>query len=173
MSSDHRPPTTAPPSSPLRQALREAVGLVQMVVYKSLRTSLPARYPDLNQEELALLAGSLTGELFGSQHPGERYRLFRRQYRGTIEQALLAIAGQLADLREPLTDALRIQTLCDHQEGVDSTATLVQAKSLGLLVEEREVPLPSNFMQQVRELGRQQQLLTPQTTPDGADGRLH
>jgi len=160
--------------SALITALREGVALVQMVVFKTLRTALARQHPESGREYQALLAGALTSELFGANNPGERFANFRREHRADIEQALLGLGDTLGDLRHPLTDALRIQALCDHQEGADSTAILIQAKQLGVLIEEREIPLPSAFMTAVRQLGSQHQLIAPPLSQEGqSDPTLH
>jgi hypothetical protein len=52
-----------------------------------------------------------------------------------------------------------MQFLCDHQENIDSAAILSQAARLGILVAEREVPLPATFMNMVRTLGSRLNLL--------------
>jgi hypothetical protein len=161
--------TTHQPEKPsgLITALREGVALVQMVVFKTLRTALARQYPESDREYHALLAGALTSELFGANNPGERFAKFRREHRADIEQALLSLGDTLGEVRHPLTDALRIQALCDHQEGADSTAVLIQARQLGVLIEEREVPLPSAFMTAVRQLGSQYQLVAPPLSQNG------
>ena len=54
-----------------------------------------------------------------------------------------------------ITDALRIQVLCDNQEGEDSAVILQQAEEFGFLVKDREIPLPSTFMTLIRRLGEE------------------
>ena len=52
-----------------------------------------------------------------------------------------------------------MQFLCDHQENIDSTALLSRAARIGILIAEREVPLPVTFMNMVRSLGNRLHLL--------------
>jgi hypothetical protein len=143
-------------------SLREGVSIVQMILFKEIRTNLTRKRPDLNKTQLAMLAGTITNEVFGTQNPEEKFVNFRKEHWGDVEQELLNIKEELAPLCTHLTDALRIQTLCDHQEGNDSSATLLQAKELDFLIEDRDIPLPSTFMTAVRELGKQHNLLLPQ-----------
>lgn len=161
--------------SQLIRALQEGVGIVQMVFYKEVRTRLMAKKPELDKEHLVMLAGSIVNEVFGTQNPAEKYARFRHENWGDIEQELLYIKEESAALCPLLTDALRIQTLCDHQEGCDSSATLVHAKQLDFLQEERDIPLPSTFMVAVRELGKMHNLLLPpmQITPEQDDSIVH
>jgi hypothetical protein len=53
----------------------------------------------------------------------------------------------------PLTDALRIQYLCDSHEGVNSESVLEKAKNLNIILTDRKVPLPGAFMSLVRSFG--------------------
>ena len=69
-------------------------------------------------------------------------------------------------LRIPLTDALRIQFLCDSQEGFGNEEMLKCAKDLGILIVDRGVPLPKNFMNLVRKVGQSYGLIDPAIDPD-------
>ena len=168
-------PKTAEKKSQLILSLREGVSIIQMIFFKEMRTKLMNNRPDLDKTKLAMLAGSITNEVFGTQNPEEKFVRFCKENWGDIEQELLNIKKELAPLCTLLTDALRIQTLCDHQEGGDSSATLLRAKELDFLIEEREIPLPSSFMTSVRELGKQHNLLVPslQITPEQDDSMVH
>lgn len=142
-------------------SLREAVGLVQMIFFKELRTGLQEKNLNRDKTELSMLAGAITNEVFGTQNPEEKFARFFEANRGEIEQELLGIKDNYAFLCRHITDALRIQILCDNQEGRDSSDTLAQAKKFGYLIEEREIPLPSTFMTIIRELGKQHNLIVP------------
>lgn len=161
--------------SPLISSLREAVSVVQMVLYKEMRTRLLTQRPDLAPEHVVMLAGSITNAVFGTDNPAEKFVRFRQDNQAAIEQQLLALSDGFPSLCPLLTDALRIQTLCDHQEGDDSSTTLVRAKQCNFLLEERPVPLPSTFMAAVRELGKQHNLILPPApiTTDQDDPLVH
>ena len=165
---------TAEKKSQLIRSLREGVSVVQMVLFKEVRANLMNNRPDLDKTKLAMLAGSITNEVFGTQNPEEKFVRFCKANWGDIEQELLNIKEELAPLCTFLTDALRIQTLCDHQEGGDSSATLLRAKELEFLIEERDIPLPSSFLTSVRELGKLHNLLVPsvQITPEQDDAMV-
>ena len=158
---------TTQQKSQLLTVLREAVGIVQMVLFKELRVNLARKMPDLDGTRLSLFAGSITNEVFGTQNPEEKFVRFRQENRAVIEQELLGLKSEMPQLCESITDALRIQTLCDHQQGIDSSLILTRAKEFGILLEDREVPLPSSFMKMIRELGEQHRLVIPpaQITP--------
>jgi hypothetical protein len=121
-----------------------------------------------------MLAGYITNELFGTQNPAEKFARFRQEQWGEIEQELLGLKDELAHLCPRITDALRIQVLCDHQEGDDSSKILVAARGFGILMEEREIPLPSTFMTLVRVLGEEHNLIIApvQISPED-DGIVH
>ena len=148
-------------NSQLIQSLREAVGLVQMILFKEMRTSLDQKQQNIPQAERSMLAGSITNEVFGTPNPEERFKAFRETNWGIIEQELLSLHENYSFLCRHITDALRIQTLCDSQVGEDSSKTLLKAKEYGYLLEEREIPLPSTFMSIIRELGKDHQLIIP------------
>lgn len=145
--------------------LREGVCVVQMVLYKELRTLLSRKYPERNHLAIAMLTGAITNELFGSLNMEEQFQEFRLQHRADIEQELLCLAQELPALAAPLTDALRMQALCDtaqdtNREDTASKRLLTQAAEIGLLLSERELPLPASFMAMARSLGDSHRLIT-------------
>lgn len=162
-------------NSQLVKSLREAVGLVQMVLFKEVRSSLEAKGQAQDKTELSMLAGSITNEVFGTRNPEPRFAQFREKNWGIIEQELLSLGENCEFICRFITDALRIQTLCDSQEGEDSSSTLQQAKQYGYLMEEREIPLPSTFMTVIRELGKEHGLIVPpvQVTPEDDNSLVH
>ena len=156
-------------------ALREGVSLVQMVFFKEARTIMEKNHPDLDSKSHLMLAGAITNELFGTPNPEPKFVAFRNEYREVIEQELKSLAQSLPHLRSYLTDALRVQALCDAQEGVDDPGVLQAAEAMGLLVKERNLPLPSSFMTLVRGLGEQYQLIIApvQISPEDDQSLLH
>ena len=161
--------------SQLLTILHEGVGLVQMILFKELRTLLGKKHAGKDIIYLSMLAGAITNELFGSQNPEEKFQIFRQENGALIEQELLGLAEDLPALKSNITDALRIQTLCDSQVGRDSSANLTRAAELGILVNDREIPLPSTFMTMIRMLGEQHGLIIPPVliTPDEDKTVLH
>jgi hypothetical protein len=148
------------PESRLIPVMREGICVVQMVLFKKLRLLLKAKYPEQDALTVAMLTGAITNELFGSVNEEEKFQDFRRQMRGIIEQELLGLAQELPDLRKPLTDALRMQTLCDQMEGKEDSRILTQADEIGILIQEAELPLPSTFMAMARDLGDTNHLIS-------------
>ena len=162
-------------SSQLIAALREGVAVVQMVLFKEVRNLLTKKMTSADTSHISMLAGSITNEAFGTRNPEKKFVQFRENNRADIEQGLLSIKEDLTSLCPTLTDALRIQTLCDHQEGADSSKILEQAKDFGFLKEEREIPLPSTFMTVIRMLGEKHNLIVPpvQITPAQDESMVH
>ncbi len=161
--------------SKLIGALREGVALVEMVFFKELKGLLETKYPDKELGTHLMLAGAITNELFGTPNPEEKFVAFRRQNRELIEAEMSGLAESLPHLLGALTDALRVQALCDNQEGVQDPGVLQAAEALGILVKERNLPLPSAFMTLVRGLGEQYQLVVApvQITPEEDQSLLH
>ncbi|MBL4901161.1 MAG: hypothetical protein JKY62_00740 [Desulfocapsa sp.] len=155
--------------SRLLPILREGVAVVQMFFFKEFKSVIIKKHPDLDTTAQSMLAGAVTNELFGTHNAEEKFQTFRNAHQGTIEQELMSLSTELPDLTDPLADALRIQTLCDNQEGIDSSHVLKQADSLGLLRKDRDLPLPSAFMETVRMLGAQHKLIIPPVEIDSAE----
>jgi len=147
--------------SQLLTVLEEGVGLVQMILFKELRNLFKQKYSDKDIIFNSMLAGAVTNELFGSHNPEKKFQIFRDENMALINRELNGLSLELPDLKQNITDALRIQTLCDNQQGFDSAARLTKADELGILDKDREIPLPSTFMTMVRELGEQHGLIIP------------
>ena len=147
--------------SRLVSALREGVAVIQMIFFKELRTLIANDHPDWQQSAQSMLTGAVTNELFGTPNPEPKFEHFRKEHRAEIEQTLLGLSENMSHLRNYLTDALRVQVLCDSQEGKDNPHVLSGAERIGLLVKDRDIPLPSVFMTRVRGLGEQHRLITP------------
>ncbi len=142
-------------------ALREGVGVVQMLLYKELKERLKRENPRREEAEISMLAGAVTGEVFAAKNPEEKFVSFRKNHRAEIEQELLGLKQNIPQLIAVVTDALRIQVLCDYHENKESSALLQQAKNYGFLIGDREIPLPSAFMTSIRELGKRYNLVIP------------
>ncbi len=149
--------------------LREGVAVIQMIFFKTLKPVLNKKHPQLTPQAQTMLTGAITNEIFGSHNKEEKFLEFYKQHRGIIEQELLALATELPQLINPLADALRIQVLCDRQEEIDSTNILQQADRFHLLPADREVPLPSAFMETVRTLGAIHKLIIPPVEIDASE----
>jgi len=139
--------------------LREGVAVVKMILFKELKPYLGEKYPQRGAEFAGRLSGAVINELFGTPNPDPTFAAFAQAHRVIIHDELGLLAVRHPNLRIALTDALRIQFLCDHQENIDSSAVLSRADELGILVVERELPLPATFMNMVRTLGNRLNLL--------------
>ncbi|MFO7494132.1 MAG: hypothetical protein R6X05_00685 [Desulfobacterales bacterium] len=140
-------------------ALREGVAVIKMVLFKELKPYLGEKYPDRGADFAGRLSGAVINELFGTPNPARDFAAFADEHRGIIGDELTLLAVRHPKLRIPLTDALRIQFLCDRQENIDSITALSRAEQLGILITEREIPLPATFMNMVRSLGNRLNLL--------------
>jgi hypothetical protein len=147
--------------SKLIPILREGVEIVKMISFKKLKEALTAKHPALEAPLIAKIAGALINTIFGAPAYEEPFAIFARNHANLIAHEQAKVGEMLEELRIPLTDALRIQALCDHQEGQDSTATLKQAQDLGILMADRDLPMPHNFIELVRRLGSAFGLLLP------------
>ncbi len=141
--------------------LREGVAVIQMIFFKDLKAVIARKHPELDTTAQTMLTGAITNEIFGSHNKDAKFLQFHAKHRGHIEQELLAIPEELPQLINPVADALRVQVLCDKQEDIDSSNILHLANSINILPPDREVPLPSAFMETVRTLGALYKLIVP------------
>ncbi|MFZ5797100.1 MAG: hypothetical protein C4563_10895 [Desulfobulbus sp.] len=141
--------------------MREAVALVQLVLFTALKNAFAARYIQWPPEDVRRLAGCVVSDLFATPAADPDSGGFASENREMVEEELRGLAAALPELLPVLTDALRMQVFCDREEGVNSLPTLMRAKALGILQEERDLPLPSTFMLAVRALGVEYGLLQP------------
>jgi hypothetical protein len=152
----------------LTPVLRQGVDVIKMVLWKELKARLAERHADATAEHIAQLAGATLNALFGIVNDAEPHATFIRTHDADIQQALSKLATDHADLRVALTDALRVQFLCDSEEGIDSQRILAQAEALGLLVTDRDTPLPKTFMHLARVLGIAHGILDPNASSQDA-----
>lgn len=143
-------------------SLREGVDIIRMIFFKKIRDFLVAKYSDLQPDFCAMAGAAVMNEIFGMPNSESKFRQFFEDNRAFLVAELEAVAVNFADFRIPLTDALRVHYLCNFQEEIDdaSPEVLARAKELGILIEEREVPLPKEFMALVQRLGQTNGLLT-------------
>ena len=149
--------------SKLIPILREGVHVIKMVFFKELKSYLATAYPDENAEYVNRLAGVVINDLFATPNPEEPFASFARENAGVIENEIKGIAENFETMRIALSDALRIQFLCDDLEGIDSQRMLTRAKDAGILMMDREIPLPKSFLNLARKLGTAHSILDPET----------
>ena len=141
--------------------MREAVLMVQMILYQRLKENLTERHPRWPEQKIIHMAGAVVNNLFGTRPENDTIADFAHNHREEVEAELRGLGAQLPDLVPVLTDGLRMQTICDNQEGIHSIGSLLMARELGLLLEERHLPMPSTFMLAVRRLAADMGLVRP------------
>jgi len=133
--------------------LREGIHIIKMVLFKAVRDGLAERYPHQERTFINQLTGAMINELFCTPNHEEPFLSFVINNRPLIEEEMKRTADDFPELIIPLTDALRVQFLCDSQEGLDNPVMLAQARDLGILITERDIPLPDHFITLARSLG--------------------
>lgn len=139
--------------------MREAIATVQLILYRELKAGLAGKYAAWPEEEYARLIGCIVNDVFGTPSTENEAARFARFHMDRVEEEMRSLAELVPGLLPALTDALRMQTFCDYEEGVNSLPTLIRARHLGFLQEERTMPMPSTFMLFVRRLGVEHGLL--------------
>jgi len=150
--------------------MREGIEVVKMIMFKKLREHLELSHPDRDGIFLSRLAGAVVNEIFGTTNDQEPFATFILENRGLISAELKVTAQTLPEMRIPLTDALRMQTICDLQEGDDNSSLLEQALDLNLLISDRDLPLPHTFMDMVHRLGAAFGLILPPLPTEDSPG---
>lgn len=138
--------------SKLIPVMREAVVMVQMILYKRLEEDIRSRERVMKPDEYIKLAGAVVNNLFGTQPEDEAVTAYGRENRERVETELRRLPKTMEALCPFLTDALRMKVICDNQEGIHSIPSLLMAKELGVLQEDRALPMPSTFMLSIRNL---------------------
>jgi hypothetical protein len=148
--------------SRLLPILREGVDVVKMVFFLRLRGVLGRDSSIVEPTVIPRLAGAVINELFGTPNPDPDFAAFRIEHAEIIEKVLNDIPATMQEMCIPLSDALRVVVLCDHQEsGCDGSAVLSRAQDLGVLLTDRDLPLPHRFLDLVRRLGKAHGLVMP------------
>ncbi len=150
--------------SKLVPALRQGIDIIKMVLFKELKPHLEKQYPKMAIDDINRLAGAIVNTLFGIENLDKTIAGFIRSNEPVIKTEVAGIASNFDHLRIPLTDALRIQYLCDSQEGIDSETVLERAREANILIEDRDVRLPGAFMSIVRSFGIAYKILAPMKT---------
>ncbi len=140
----------------LIQSLREGVDMVRMIFFMQAKQVFSNEYTDKGDDFPKLLAGAMLNRLFGTPNPESPYKEFAERYKKLIDEELTKVPKRFPELLIPLTDALRIHFLCNHCEGMPdlSAKILARAKDMGILLEDRDTPLPKGFMNLVHRLGK-------------------
>jgi hypothetical protein len=147
--------------SKLIPILREGVNIIKIILYKELKRSLAESYQHLDSTDINHLAGAILNALFGTPHDEDQFIAYSEKNLAIIEEELCALSRNFPELRIPITDALRIQFLCDSLEGINNEAVLIRAKEKGILLADRELPLPNHFIPLARTLGVSYHILQP------------
>jgi len=146
--------------------MREGVDVIKMIFFGRLQAYLNSKYADRNRQSINQLAGAIINDLFATPNLQEPFAGFVEENRDCIVEEMHLLATVFPELCGPLTDALRVQFLCDSREGIDSTAMLNHARDLNVLVLDRDLPLPKIFLEMVRTLGSGLRILAPKNPVD-------
>jgi hypothetical protein len=155
-------------ASKLIPVMREGVEVVKMICFRRLSSSLAARFPRQDVGFRGMLTGAVINEIFGTPNHREPFASFSAANFATIRTEINDLATNLEELRIPLTDALRMQVLCDRMDKIEGAQNLMLAEEAGLLIAERDLPLPHTFMEMVRRTGKAFGLLIPPLPPEAA-----
>lgn len=152
--------------SKLVPIVREGIEIVKMIFFKQLQTYLAGKFPDQEKPFINKLAGAVINQYFGIVLDDPVFVQFAADNQAAVDEVLREVPKNLETMRIPLTDALRIMTLCDYQEGIENPKLLERANEYGILLIDREMPMPNKFVELIRRLGEAFGLLTPPVSAD-------
>jgi hypothetical protein len=147
------------PESRLVPVLRDAVNVIKMVLFKELKARLTTKYPQQDSAYIGCMAGAVVNEVFDTPNTSPKFMQFAADNHPRIVAEVNDISSDFGHLTIALTDALRVQFLCDSLEGIDSGPMLKKAEKSGILISDRNVPLPKTFMEMVRRVGAAHHIL--------------
>jgi len=152
--------------SRLLPILQEGVEIVKMVLYRQLQGFITERMMELEAAGQRQLAGAIINDLFAA--PDELPEVTAaviQAHREAIDRERTAFFTAHPEQKMVLTDGLRVQTLCDLSAGRPEPGLLQRAEAAGLLLTDRELPLPHTFIDLVRRLGKAHGLIVPPAAP--------
>lgn len=152
----------------LTPILREGVDVIKAIFFKKLKPRFQEKFSGRDPLFAGKLAGAVINDLFGTPNPDAPFANFVEENKAILAKEMREIASEFEEMRIPLTDALRIQFLCDGQEGIDSAPVLMRAKELKILLVDREIPLPASFINMARKLGSAFGILLPEMKEEKA-----
>ena len=141
--------------------MREGVEVIKMVFFKKLADSLADKHPAREPKFRTMLTGAIVNTIFDTQNNQEPFASFNEKNSALIADEVNSIASLLEEMRIPLTDALRMQALCDQMEDLDGSKVLELARDNRFLIEERDLPLPHSFIELARRMGKSFGLIVP------------
>ena len=142
--------------------LQEGIEVTKMVLFRKLRDLIAHRHPEQPDAFPGQLAGAVINDLFASSPDlPESATTFIAANLALIDQERQAFADAQPEMRIVLTDTLRMQTICDLLAALPDPGLLQRAERTGILLSEREMPLPHSFIDMARRLGKANGLLTP------------
>jgi len=147
--------------SKLIPVMREGVEVVKMIFFKKLHASLAGEYPEWDAKFSSMVTGAIVNQTFGTTNDQEPFLSFNEENRELINKEAGNVASRLEEMRIPLTDALRMQSLCDQMDEVEGKSYLKTAQEAGILIDERDLPMPNSFMDMVRRMGKAFGLIIP------------
>jgi hypothetical protein len=158
--------------SKLIPVMREGVEVVKMIFFKKLHSALTTEYPEWDPKFTSMVTGAVVNRIFGTTNDQEPFLSFNQENRDLISGEISGVANRLEEMRIPLTDALRMQSLCDQMDEVEGESYLKAARETGILIEERDLPMPNSFMDMVRRMGKAFGLIIPPLPEDNADSGI-
>lgn len=140
-------------------ALRMITGVdsIKLILFKTISEDLISKYPDKEGDFCSRLAASAVNEIYGS-HSQETTNLYSDNI-DTIETALSNLGITNPDLKQPITDSLRVFIQANHMLGSPSyknqefiMGLFQKAIDRGLFNKGGDAPKPEEFLKMADEI---------------------
>ncbi|MBU0480505.1 MAG: hypothetical protein KKG47_05335 [Proteobacteria bacterium] len=157
--------------SKLIPILREGIEIIRMILFRTIQGQIQEHHKESDSRFGNMLAGAVLNALFAQANTEEPFASFTRENKALIDQEIAALTETGERVLIPLTDALRMQTICNRIErGEDADDSVLRtAEDRGLLLTDRSLPMPNSFLDMVRRLGSSHGLVVPPRPMNQAD----
>lgn len=138
-------------------AIREGIELVMMIVFMKLKEKNVTYFPEMDKTYHSMLAAAVLNTIFGITNPEESFQNFLNENEDHVQKGIKSFATDFPDLNILITDALRMQFICNEVEEIGDKdhdiEVMEKAIEAGILLQERDAPLPKGFMNLVHRVG--------------------
>ena len=143
----------------LAQRMIAGVDAIKLTIYQIIITSLSDKYPDKGRDFSGGLAAATVNDIYGC-HNQDTKKTFQDNQE-IIETEITNLATTNPDLKQPITDSLRVFVQANQMLGSPSmndmefvTGLFQKATDRGLFIKGGDAPNPDTFLPMASEVAR-------------------
>ena len=141
------------------QRMIAGVDAIKLTIYKTMTATLTDKYPDKGHDICGGLAAAAVNDIY-SCHSQDTQKTYEDNQE-IIETELTDLATTNPDLKQPITDSLRVFVQANQMLGSPSMndmefvmALFQKAKDRGLFIKGGDAPKPETFLQMADDTAR-------------------